>query len=781
MVSTAVSGLKGYKQKGAATMEREKIREIVAQMTLEEKASFCSGSDFWHTESLERLGIPASMVSDGPHGLRKQIQEGDHLGVNDSITAVCFPAGCATAASFDTDLVEKMGQALGESGQAENLSVILGPAVNIKRSPLCGRNFEYYSEDPYLAGKIAAAYIKGVQSKNVGTSIKHYLGNNQETRRLSVDTIIDERTLREIYLPAFEEAVKKAKPWTVMGSYNKVNGEHTVESRKFLTDILRKEWGFDGYVVSDWGAVLDRVEGIRAGMDLEMPASGGVRDRQIVAAVQKGELDEKLVDQAVENILNIVFRYQENRDEKAVFDREAQHKLSGEIARECMVLLKNDNILPIDFQTTKVAFIGKYADAPRFQGGGSSHITCWGVTGARKAASDMGFADNIIYAKGYEDDKDETDEKLLAEAVEAARKADVAVIFAGLPDAFESEGYDRKHMRMPDCQNRLIEEVAKVQKKVVVVLHNGSPVEMPWIDKVSGILESYLGGECIGKAQMEVLSGAFNPGGKLPETFPLKLSDNPSYLNFPGEGDRVEYREGIFVGYRYYDTKQMEVLFPFGHGLSYTEFTYANLKVSREKLTDRDTVTVSVDVTNSGSRTGSEVVQLYVADQESSVIRPSQELKGFARVSLNPGETRTVQFELDQRAFAYYEVKINDWYVESGDFELRVGSSSRDIRLTKTVTVESTRRLPFTFTLDTPMIDVMRDPHARQFAESIRKASTMAELNASEGEGLGVAADDMVEAMEGFSPIRNVISFGNGTMDYEKLQEIVDRMNDRRE
>ncbi|MCR5418765.1 MAG: glycoside hydrolase family 3 C-terminal domain-containing protein [Lachnospiraceae bacterium] len=763
-------------------MERAKIREIVSKMTLEEKARMCSGSDFWHTEEIERVGIPASMVSDGPHGLRKQDMEGDHLGVNDSIVAVCFPAGCATAASFDTELVGKMGQALGESAQAEDLSVVLGPAVNIKRSPLCGRNFEYYSEDPYLAGKIAAAYINGVQSKNVGTSIKHYLGNNQETRRLTVDAKIDERTLREIYLPAFEEAVKEAKPWTVMASYNKINGEHTSESRKFLTDILRDEWGFDGYVMSDWGAVCNRVEGIRAGLDLEMPSSKGVRDKQIVEAVQKGELDEALVDLAVENILNIVFRYKESKDASAVFDRKAQHEFSGEIAKQCIVLLKNDGILPIAFeekQAGKVAFIGKYAKTPRFQGGGSSHITCFDVTGAIQAAEDMGFKDKIVYAQGYDDKEDKTDEALLAEAVETAKAADVAVIFAGLPDAFESEAYDRQHMRMPDCQNRLIEEVAKVQPNVIVVLHNGSPVEMPWIDKVKGIVESYLGGENIGLAQMEVLSGRFNPCGKLPETFPLKLADNPSFLNFPGEGNVVEYREGIFVGYRYYDTKEMEVLFPFGHGLSYTEFAYANLKVSKDSLSDTDTLTVSVDVTNSGKVAGSEIVQLYVADPVSDVIRPVKELKGFAKVTLEPGETKTATFTLDKRAFAYYETKINDWYAESGEYEILVGASSRDIRCRAKVKLTASKKLPVFYTIDSTFCDVMKDEHAKSLMGPIIEAGRMEEVNTTQGEGLGSAAEEMNEAMLAFAPIRNCLSFGNGSMDEAKLQAIVDKMNQR--
>ena len=462
-------------------MTAEQLKEIISQMTLEEKAAMCSGDDFWHTKAVERLGVPRSMVSDGPHGLRKQDQSGDHLGINDSIKAVCFPTACGTAASFNRDLLYSMGQTLGQECQAEDVSVILGPAVNIKRSPLCGRNFEYYSEDPYLATEIATSQINGVQSRHVGTSIKHFMANNQETRRMSSDSRIDERTMREIYLAAFEGAVKHAKPWTVMCSYNRINGTYAAENKQLLTDILRDEWGFDGYVVSDWGAVNDRVEGVKAGLDLEMPASHGVNDALIVKAVREGRLDEAVLDKAVERILNIVYRFVENRDEAAVFDRDKDHEMARKVAEESIVLLKNDGILPLS-ETDEIAFIGKFAKKPRFQGGGSSHINSHKVDSAMDMVAGMA---NITYAQGYDDAEDVIDEKLIAEAVEAAKKAKAAVIFAGLPDAFESEGFDRTHMRMPDCQNKLIEEVAKVQPNTVVVLHNGSPVEMPWVNDVS--------------------------------------------------------------------------------------------------------------------------------------------------------------------------------------------------------------------------------------------------------------------------------------------------------
>lgn len=756
-------------------MTAEKRKELVAQMTLEEKAAMCSGADFWHTEAVERLGIPASMVSDGPHGLRKQDQEGDHLGVNDSIKAVCFPAGCGTAASFNRELLTKMGAALGNECQAEGVSVILGPAVNIKRSPLCGRNFEYYSEDPLVASEMAGALIRGIQSKNVGTSIKHFLANNQETRRMSSDSRVDERTLNEIYLAAFEGAVKKQKPWTVMCSYNKINGTYAAQNHKYLTETLRDKWGFDGYVVSDWGAVNSRVEDLKAGLDLEMPTSLGVNDKLIVEAVKNGMLEEKVVDTAVERILNIVFRYEENRDRNAVWDKDEDHKLARKVAEETIVLLKNEDILPLQEDKT-IAFIGKYAKMPRYQGGGSSHINSHKVTSAMDAVAGM---DNIAYAQGYRDDVDKTDEAMLAEAIETARAAEAAVIFAGLPDAFESEGFDRKHLSMPACQNELIEKIAEVQPNTVVVLHNGSPVEMPWLGQVKGVIEAYLGGQAVGGAVCDILFGKVNPSAKLPETFPLKLEDNPSYLFYFGEGDVAEYREGIFVGYRYYDKKKMDVLFPFGFGLSYTTFSYDNLAVDKERMKDTDILTVSVNITNTGSMAGKEVVQLYVEDKESTVIRPVKELRDFAKVELEPGETKTVTFVLDKRAFAYYNVKIHDWHVETGEFTILIGKSSRDIVLKKTVTVESTVKIPMVYTTDTTMGDVMDDPRAWEIVKTLANKGLFA-AESEEGEGGSAAAeaisDEMTRAMIQYMPLRGPVSFQGG-VSMAEVQAVVDKLN----
>lgn len=752
----------------------EDIKQIIAGMTLEEKAALCSGADFWHTESFEKHGIPAIMMSDGPHGLRKQDLEGDHMGVNDSIKAVCFPAGCGMASSFDRELVQQMGEALGEECQAEHVGVILGPAVNIKRSPLCGRNFEYYSEDPFLATEIATAHIKGVQSRNVGTSIKHFCLNNQETRRMSVSSEVDERTMHEIYLAAFEGAIKNAKPWTVMCCYNKINGVYGSENRQTLTDILRKQWGYEGLVVSDWSAVNNRVLGLQAGLDLEMPSSFGENDALIVEAVKNGTLEESVLDQTVERILNMVYRAENHRDQSAVFDRDAQHELSRKIAAQTLVLLKNeDSILPLK-ETQKVAVIGKYAKKPRFQGGGSSHINCCKITSMLDCMQERG---NFAYAQGYDDAEDMVDEALQEEAVKVAAASDVAVVFAGLPDNFESEGYDRKHMRMPECQNELIRRIAKVQPNLVVVLHNGSPVEMPWIGQVKGVLEAYLGGQAVGGAEYDVLFGKVNPSGKLAETFPLKLEDNPSYLNFPGDTDVVEYKEGIFVGYRYYDYKKMDVLFPFGYGLSYTEFSYSNLRLDKKTMQDTDTLTVTVDVTNTGSMAGKEVVQLYVRDVESSAVRPIRELKEFTKVALEPGETKTVSFALSKRAFAYYEPKIHDWYVEPGEFAIEIARSSRDIVLSKDITVEGEKLLPDHYDENSLLGDMLRDDRVRHIASELISHGFMDFGNAEDGSASEAISEDMMAAMFEFTPLRAGLSFSNGKFGRKEMEEVLKQVN----
>ena len=752
-------------------MKRD-VKGIIREMTLEEKAGMCSGKDFWHLKGVERLGIPEVMVSDGPHGLRKQAAEADHLGLNESIKAVCFPTACATACSFDRDLLEEMGERIGDECQAEDLSVILGPAVNIKRSPLCGRNFEYFSEDPYLASQMAAAHIKGVQSKNVGTSIKHFAANNQEHRRMSCSSEVDERTLREIYLAAFETAIKEAKPDTVMCSYNRINGEFASENHWLLTEVLRDEWGFDGYVMSDWGAVNDRVKGLKAGLELEMPASGGTTDKEIVEAVKNGELDEAVLDRAVERILNIVFKFVDNRQE-GKFDKEEDHKLAAKIEAESMVLLKNEGVLPLPTQGKKIAFIGKFAEAPRFQGGGSSHINSFKITGALEAVKEVA---QVTYAQGYDIKEDVIDQDMLNQAVEIAKEADVAVIFAGLPDAFESEGYDRSHMRMPQCQNTLISEIAKVQENVVVVLHNGSPVEMPWADEVKGILEAYLGGQAVGQAEVDVLFGKANPCGKLAETIPYKLADNPSYLNFPGDGQTVAYKEGVFVGYRYYDTKEMPVRYPFGYGLSYTTFEYSDLQLSADKIKDTDTLKVTLKVKNTGDRAGKEIVQLYVADKTGAACRPVKELKNFVKVELQPQEEKTVEMELDKRSFAWYNTQIHDWYAASGEYEILAAASSRDIRLKKTVYVESTTELPIHVHMNTTIGELLENPRTKAVIEGMTD-SLIQHMGGSSGDeeeesaaSEAISKEMSLKMMEN-SPLRTLRSFMG--MSTGEIQELI--------
>ena len=736
-------------------------------MTLEEKAGMCSGLDFWNLKNVDRLGIPSVMVSDGPHGLRKQDENGDHLGLNESIKAVCFPPACLSACSFDRELMTEFGQVIGKEAQANDISVILGPAVNIKRSPLCGRNFEYYSEDPCLAGEAAAAFIRGVQSQHVGTSVKHFAANNQEFNRMSNSSEVDERTLREIYFPAFETAVKKSQPYTVMCSYNRINGTYASEDPWLLTDILRDEWGFEGYVMSDWGAVNDRVEALKAGLDLEMPSAGGVTDQEIMKAVRDGTLEEAILDRAVERILRISFRYLDNK-KKPPFTLESDHDFACRIAEQSMVLLKNEEVLPLK-EEEKIAFIGGFAKTPRFEGGGSSHINSFRVSSALEAVSSIEkAAGNVTYAEGFRVDQDVYDETLAAEAIEAARQADKAVIFAGLPESFESESYDRAHMRLPDCQNRLISEIIKVQPKTIVVLHNGSPVEMPWLSDVKGILEAYLGGQAVGEAEVRLLYGKVNPSGKLAETIPCKLTENPSYLTF-GESEKTVYSEGVFVGYRYYDARQMQVAFPFGHGLSYTTFAYSNLKLNRHELTDQDTLTVSVDITNTGKVRGKEIVQLYVRDNTGACRRPDKELKGFEKISLEPGETKTVTMTLDHRSFAWYHTDLKDWYAASGKYDILIGASSRDIRLSDSVQMNTSVRLPLKLDLNVTLEELASDDRTRKYGDYLKDKS-YAYFNQYEGNG--ALAGDMNHALVDSMPMRSLVSFGICTK-----EEVLDVLN----
>jgi len=664
---------------------KEKARGLVSQMTLEEKASLMSGLNFWYLKSIERLGLPSIMVTDGPHGLRKQADQGDHLGINKSVPAVCFPTSAATACSFDRDLLSRIGTAIGEECRQEEVAVILGPGVNIKRSPLCGRNFEYFSEDPFLSGELATALVQGIQSQNVGVSIKHFAFNNQETRRLTSDSVLDERTAREIYLPAFEKVAKESDPWTFMCSYNRFEGIYCSEHKKLLVDILRDEWGFNGLVMSDWGAVNERASGVAAGLDLQMPADGGVNDAKVVESVQSGKISETDLDIAAVNVVELILKAQTREPMK--YDVKAHRALAAQAAAESTVLLKNDDaIMPMP-KDAKFAVIGAFAKTPRHQGAGSSKIEPIKLDNVCDCLKDMGAV--FIYEDGYELETDKPNDALIAKAVKATEGKDYVFVVAGLPAPYESEGFDRESMKMPESHIQLIETLATVNKNVVVFLLGGSPMEIVWEDKVKGIMMCYLGGETVGKAIADIITGKQAPGGRLAESWPFTAEENPSAPYFPGYQKTVEYRESIFVGYRYYDTVGKKVRYPFGHGLSYTTFEYGEPKTDKTAIDDTEKVIVTIDVKNTGATVGSEVLQLYVSHKNPTIFKAVHELKGFEKVKLDSGESKTIEFTLDKRAFAYYNTKINDWHVESGEYEIRIGASSRDIRGKTTINIKS--------------------------------------------------------------------------------------------
>jgi len=663
------------------------IQSLISQMTLEEKASLCSGLNFWNLKGIERLGIPSIMVTDGPHGLRKQAGAADHIGLNESVPATCFPTASALAATWNRDLVWQVGNALGEECRQEKVSVILGPGVNIKRSPLCGRNFEYFSEDPYLTGEMAKSHINGVQSQGIGTSLKHFAVNNQEHLRMTIDTRVDERALREIYLPGYEIAVKEAQPWTVMCSYNKINGTYACENKTLMTDILKNEWGHTGLVITDWGAMNERVEALKAGVELEMPGTQNGNDAKIMAAVKSGELDLSTLDRAVERILCLILKAESNLSPEFSYNAQAHHALARRVAGEGAVLLKNDaQLLPLQ-ANTKIALIGRFAKNPRYQGAGSSIMNPTRLDNLFDELVKIDGYANLIYAPGYTEKGNSPNEALIQEALTAASQAEVVVICAGLTDLYETEGIDRKHMNLPSGHDALIQRLAATHKKMVVVLSNGSPVSMPWVNDVSAILEGYLGGQAGAGALADLLTGKTNPSGKLAETFPIKLEDNPAQP-FPGGPALVEYRESIFVGYRYFEAVKQDVLFPFGHGLSYTNFAYRDLELKPSQQTNEVTVSATLKVKNIGNVAGQEIVQLYVRDLESSTFRPEKELKGFSKVNLQPGEEASVNIVLNQRAFAFYDIERKDWVVEGGDFEILAGASSRDIRLSAILSLD---------------------------------------------------------------------------------------------
>ena len=662
---------------------------IVAQLTTAEKAMLCSGKDFWHLHGMERLKVPAVMVTDGPHGLRKQDSSSDQVGLHRSVPATCFPTAVTLAATWNTQLLENIGAALAAECIEEDVAVLLGPGLNIKRHPYCGRNFEYFSEDPHLSGKMAAALVKGLQANGVGACLKHFAVNNQERARMIVDAVVDERTMREIYLRGFEIAVKEAQPWSVMCAYNRVNGTYCSEHSWLLNDVLRKEWGFKGMVMTDWGASNDRVEGIMGGLDLEMPGSGGVNTPHIEAAVEDGSLPVGELDRAVRRNIAVSLLGADVQAASHPFDPIDHHNLARQAAIEGSVLLKNqDNFLPLA-DTGTFAVIGALAKHPRYQGAGSSQVNPSQTETPWSAIAE--YTDARLYAPGYVLDSTEEDPQLIKDAVMAANQVDTVILFAGLPPIYESEGFDRDTLQLPPQHERLIAAVCEANPNTVVVLNNGSAVSMPWVSLPKAVLEAYLPGQAGGTAIADLLFGAANPSGKLAETFAWSIHDVPSDPYFPGNDKQVEYREGLNVGYRYFSTTRTPSMFPFGHGLSYTRFRYAASRCT-QAADDSTSVTVSVEVTNTGKVEGAEVVQLYVRDCESSVYRPDRELRAFDKVILDPGEARVVKFQLERDAFTFYDVGQRDWIVESGDFEILIGASSEDIRAQHRIHVEGDQK-----------------------------------------------------------------------------------------
>ncbi|UCG26376.1 MAG: glycoside hydrolase family 3 C-terminal domain-containing protein [Chloroflexota bacterium] len=728
-------------------------------MTLEEKAVLCTGASAWTTAPVERLGIPEMIVSDGPHGVRRVPDVRSMM--MESLPATCFPTASCLASTWDVDLLHEMGEALAEECIALDVDVLLGPGANMKRSPLCGRNFEYLSEDPYLAGEMAASLIEGIQGKGVGTSLKHFAANNQESQRFVISAEVDERTLNEIYLPAFETAVKRAQPWTVMCAYNKLNGTYCSENHELMVDILKNRWGFEGLVVSDWGAVRDRVASLKGGLDLEMPGPQDNRVEAVVEAVRSGELAEQILDEAVRRILNIVLKARET-PKGGVFDVDAHHVLARKIAAEGMVLLKNDGILPLKRQQ-HIAVIGRAAKEAYIQGGGSSHINPTKVAIPFQELQDQAGQAELSYAEGYP--ADETfRQDLIDQAVGLAQSADVALLYVALPSAKESEGYDRPDLDLTEQQVALIKAVAKAQPNTAVVLNNGAPVAMSaWIDDVAAVLEAWMMGQAGGGAIADILFGKVNPSGKLAETFPIKAADNPAHINWPGEEGVVRYGEGIFIGYRYYDAKEMQVLFPFGYGLSYTDFAYGNPTVSATAFRDVDGLTVTVDVTNTGDVAGKEIVQLYVRDHKSGLVRPDKELKGFSKVELQPGETKTLSFELGFRAFAYYHPKYQQWITEDGEFDILIGSSSADIRHTLRATLKSTLDLPCLIDKESTIREWLADPRGSAVLVPVFEQiqAWNRELFGTDGNGsIGMDVMNMIADM----PLVNILAFQQGRL-----------------
>ena len=659
---------------------KRKYQDIIDKLTLKEKASLVSGKDFWQTMNIDRVGIPSAFLSDGPHGVRRQAAAADHLGLNASIPATCYPTAATMANSWDPELGEGLGQRLGQEAAVQKVNVLLGPGTNMKRNPLCGRNFEYFSEDPYLAGKIAASYIRGIQSNGISACVKHFACNDQEENRMTLDSVLDERTFREIYLTAFEIAIKEGKAKSIMSAYNLINGVYANENEHLLVDILRKEWGFNGLVVTDWGGNNDGVLSLKCGNQLEMPGTPD-RPEEIIKAIEEGKLEESVLDDNVDVLLGIIFDTMENGVNKAPekFDIEEHHVFAQKCAEESAVLLKNNNVLPLNNEQ-KVAFIGDFLYLPRYQGAGSSIVNPTKLDTTDKLLKDYGF--NLAgFARGFHR-YGKNKKKLHEEAIKLAEQADIVVLYLGLDEVTEAEGLDRANMLLPANQLQLVQDIKKLKKKIVVVLSCGSAVEMPFIEDVDAILHCYLNGQAGALATLNILSGRVNPSGKLSETIPVKYEDVASSDNFPSHTRTIEYREAYGIGYRYFEKADVRPAFPFGFGLSYSEFEYHDLKVEKDG--------VSFEIQNVSNRDGKEVAQLYVGLRESSVIRPVKELKGFVKVELKAGESKRVSIQFDDKTFRYFNTATNKWEIEKGVYDIYVGSSSRDIHLTSVIEKEGT-------------------------------------------------------------------------------------------
>lgn len=755
-----------------------KAAGLVSKMTLEEKTMLLSGDGWWQTHEIKRLGIPSVFMTDGPHGLRKAI--GSALG--QAVPATCFPTASALASSWNTALINWVGVALAEESQANDVQILLGPGVNMKRSPLGGRNFEYFSEDPVLAGKMAASYIRGVQSKGVGTSLKHFAVNNQEFERMTNSSNVDERTLHEIYLTAFEIAVKEGKPWTVMCAYNKLNGVYASENALLLKSILRKNWGFEGFVVSDWGAVSNRVNGLVAGMNLEMPGSGEVNQQELIKAVNSGVLPVATLDESVTQLLTVLLRAKDSHQAGAKFDADQHNLLAREASGESLVLLKNqDHILPLNLKKQKIAFIGGFAKIPRYQGAGSSQVNPIKISNAFTEMQLLAGNAQLTYAQGYRDE-DQTSATLISEAVKTAAAADVAVIFAGLPDSYESEGFDRSSLAMPVAHNQLIEAIAAVQKNTVVVLMNGSAITMPWLGKVKGVLEGWLGGQAGGGAIADVLSGKVNPSGKLAETFAKSVDDTPTALEFPGLNQQANYGEGIFIGYRYYDKRKITPQFAFGYGLSYTSFAYSGLELGAESIKDADSLQVQFRVKNTGNVSGKEIVQLYISGSDSTIVHPVKELKAFAKLNLKPGEEKTIGFKLGKRDFAYYDVQQHDWAVKPGVFLIRVGGASNLLPLQKEVRVSSENTVLAALTRNSMLKDFRAHPKGKLIYPVLMKSFGI-DLTAKPDEKLSPEqrkakekTNLMMMTMLNDMPVYKLINFSGGKFSNQMLEDILKKV-----